>query len=188
MTAPRLVVLVGWPKAGKTTAAEILADHFGYTIADDGFPLRDFAIRHMGVEPGLVLSQEGKATKVPFLDGERTVRWILGEFGNALEKHFGDDIIPWMASLKLNPEMSYVMPSVRKDQALFWKRLGATVVEIVNPDATSSPHDFDRFNRECIDIRVVNDGLHQGLKPAKARARLHWRLQDALGLGMKRVA
>jgi hypothetical protein len=156
---PRLIALCGNPGSGKTTAAEILRDEYGYEIADDGLPLRQIAMKYMGLTEHQVFTQEGKLEKVELNGRTWTVREILGEIGNAFEEKFGGDIIPMMTHATLNPNKRYVMGSVRREQGFYWKREGALIIEVVNPAAPPSPYEFDRFNRAPVQTTIVNDFL-----------------------------
>jgi hypothetical protein len=179
-TLPRLIALCGNPLAGKTTAAELLQDVLGYTIADDGLPLRRMAMDYLGLTEDQVFTQSGKLEMVELNGKMWQVRDILGEIGNAFEEKFGGAIIPMMTHRTLDPGKRYVMASVRRDQGLYWAAQGALVVEIVNPLAGPSPFEFDQFNRAPIQKTILNDGQACGAPDAFARMLLKDRLLDML--------
>lgn len=177
---PRLIALCGNPLAGKTTAAEALRDMFGYTVADDGLPLRRMAMDYFGLTEHQVFTQAGKLEMVELNGKTWRVRDILGEIGNAFEEKFGGAIIPQMTHRTLDPTVSYVMASVRRDQGLYWAAQGALVIEIVNPQAGPSPFEFDSFNPAPVMARVLNDGLACGATEHQARILLKDRLFSLL--------
>lgn len=163
---PNLIALCGHPKSGKSTLAEELAAEFGYTILDDGVVLREIAVNQFGISPDDVLTQEGKAKLVDVAGTVMSIRQVLGKIGNGLENQFGPYIIPYLASLRMSPGKRYVMPSVRKTQGHYWKRLGAVVLEVRNPMAGPSGNDFDVFDDSVVDGYVRNDvavDCHRGL-------------------------
>jgi hypothetical protein len=158
---PRLIALCGNPGSGKSTAAQLLTKH-GYTIADDGLPLRQIAMQHLGLSEWNVSTQAGKLEEVDLNGRAWQAREILGEIGNAFEEKFGGEIIPMMTHRTLQPTRAYVMGSVRRDQGFYWREHGALVLEIVNPHAGPSKFEFDSYNQEPIHARIHNDG--QSLK------------------------
>lgn len=167
---PKIVALCGWPGSGKTTAQEILVERYGAIAIDDGWPLRDFAMRHLGLSLEDVTTQAGKAKTIEFAGQSFTVRWFLGEFGKQLEALLGKNAIAELSARLLEPDRLYVAGSVRGDQAQVWRKAGDTiVVEIDNPLAGPSPHDFDRYNDQLVDFIVQNHGLAWGHAPAAAR-------------------
>lgn len=181
MTIPKIIALCGHPTSGKTTAAEIINEVYGHELADDGRPLRLIAIDYMGLTPEQVFTQEGKLEKVQLNGREYTVREILGEIGNAFEEKFGGDIIPIM-SHNARPKGAYsVFGSVRREQGAYWKKQGALVLEIVNPDVGPSPYEFDTYNAAYADHQILNDGLHRGLSKAEARQDLLEKLVAVIG-------
>jgi hypothetical protein len=165
---PRIIALCGHPGSGKSTAQKILNERFGAINIDDGWPMRDFAIRHLGWSLEDVTTQEGKAEIVEFAGKEFQRRWLLGELGNAIEALLGPDVIPLMAARGLEPGRLYCAGSVRREQGNVWKRFGALIIKIDNPVAESSPYEFDRFNEALVDITIENHGLAWGHSPSAA--------------------
>jgi len=154
---PRLIALCGNPDSGKTTAAQILCDRYGYTLLDDGLPLRKIAMEHLGLTPDQVFTQDGKMEMVDIAGRKFAAREILGEIGNAFEEKFGEDSVPYMSLRGMDPEKRYVMGSVRREQGFFWKKRGAAVFEIRRATALPSKFAFDRFNSDAVDHVVPND-------------------------------
>lgn len=182
MHMPRIVALCGNPLSGKSTAAELLRDTYGYEIVDDGLPLRKIAMDYFGLTEAQVFTQEGKLEVVSLNGRDMTAREILGEIGNAFEEKFGADIIPLMAYNTMRPDQHYVLGSVRREQGHFWSDKGGVVIEIENPDAEVSRYEFDRYSKAAIHHTVLNDGLHEDLHEDDALFRLLERLSEVLDL------
>lgn len=178
---PRIIALCGNPTCGKSTAAEIISSVFGHTIADDGLPLRKIAMDYMGLTPDQVFTQEGKLEKVMLNGREWTVREILGEIGNAFEEKFGGDIIPIMSHHARPKDEMSVFGSVRREQGLYWRNVGALVLEIVNPLAGPSRYEFDTYNPAYCHAQIMNDGLARGLSKKDALQDLQDKLITAIG-------
>lgn len=163
----RLIALCGYPRCGKTLLADMIVLRYGAKLVDDGWPLRDFAIRHMGARPDDVTTQEGKARIAtmggqPVMDLEKnqpmTWRQVLGRIGDHLETLMGEDFLPRSALLACtDPDTVYVFPSVRKRQGLCYKASGGHVVEVVRP-GTAPTGAFDTYERSCLDVTLRNDG------------------------------
>jgi hypothetical protein len=160
---PRFIALCGHPRSGKTLTAQILHDDYGYKFVDDGFPMRDFAMRHLGLTHDQVYTQEGKAEFVEILGRRWQVREILGELGNHLEAMFGAHIMPHMSFAGLPAGGHFVFGSVRRDQARTHKSRGGIVIGVANPLAPPSPYEFDRFDETIVDHWIVNNAQARGL-------------------------
>ena len=167
-TVPHLIALCGNPGSGKSTAQKLLLQLYGHEPVDDGFAVRDIAMRHLGLSHDDVYTQEGKARSSEILGKTWQHRVILGEVANRLEEMFGDHIMPWIHTRKLDPAKRYSFGSVRRDQGLFYKQIGGVVIGIRNPLAPPSPNEFDRFDETVIDHWIDNDGLARGLEPEQA--------------------
>jgi dephospho-CoA kinase len=102
MTSPRIIALCGNPEAGKSEVQKILVERYGAIAIDDGWPMRDFAIRHLGLSYEDVTTQDGKAKIIELYGRKFTVRQLLGEFGNKLEELFGDDVLALMSAQYLS--------------------------------------------------------------------------------------
>lgn len=155
--SPQYIALFGNPGAGKTKAAEILQQQFGYILADDGLPLREIAMKYLGLTHRQCFTQEGKKEIIQINGRDWEARKVLGEIGNAFEDKFGGEIIPQMAHATFDLDEKYVMASCRREQGAYWKSVGAICVEIVNDFAPPSPFEFDWFNPTHIDYRIKND-------------------------------
>jgi len=177
---PRIIALCGKPRAGKSTAADLLKEIYGYEIVDDGLPLRQIAMSSLGLSETQVFTQAGKLQKVNLVGRTWSVREILGEIGNAFEEKFGGDIIPFMSARLMSPSKRYVLTSVRREQGNFWKEQGALVIEIDNPDVPESEFEFDQYSRAAIDRIILNDGLANGLAEDDALLDLCKKLQFAV--------
>lgn len=154
---PKYVALFGNPGAGKSTAAEIMCKRFDYTLADDGLPLREIAMKYLGLNHHQCFTQEGKKEIVRINGCDWEARKVLGEIGNAFEEKFGGEIIPQMTHATFELDRRYVMASCRREQGAYWKSVGALCIEITNRFAPPSPFEFDQFNPAHIDYRIEND-------------------------------
>lgn len=178
---PDYIAICGNPNSGKSTAAQIIADLYGYVLADDGLALRRIAIDYMGLTPEQCFTQEGKLEYVE-LNGRRwQAREILGEIGNAFEDRFGGDIIPIMAHHAQPKGVRAVFGSVRREQALYWRKQGAIVLEIVNPLAGESAYAFDRYNAGHAHHQILNDAQARGLEDKTGKLDLMAKIVDVLG-------
>jgi hypothetical protein len=178
----RLIALCGRPGSGKSEVARILAEEFGYQIADDGLPLRKIAMDHLGLLPHQVFTQEGKLETVTLNGREWTCREILGEIGNAFEEKFGGDIIPLMTHMGQDSRQRYVMGSVRREQGRYWASKGALVVEVWNNFVEDSPFEFDRYNRAHVHQVIRNDFQKGVTDPVEALKTLRQGIVDVIGL------
>lgn len=157
-SSPVYIALCGWPKTGKSEVQKILEARYGAISVDDGEPMRDFAIRHLGATFQDVHTQEGKARTVT-LHGGKTMTWrkFLGEFGNRIEELLGPDAIPEMAIAKCpTPGQVYSFGSVRREQGFVYRQQGGIVIEVQNRFVPASEHEFDRFNPEAVQFVIEN--------------------------------
>ena len=174
----RLIALCGAPGAGKTAVQEYLRTAYGVRPADDGWCLRDFAMRHLGLSEWHVKTQEGKASMVTLPGGKTmTAREALGEFGNRVEEVFGPDAIPEMALMNVRPGEVCSFGSTRRHQGHVYKRAGGIVVEIVRP-GHGIVNAFDWYDPQVVDITIPNNSSIE---------LLHHRIDRALGKRLHRV-
>lgn len=153
----QIIALCGAPGAGKTEVQKYLADTYGVVPVDDGHPLRDFAMRHLGLSKWHVSTQEGKASTVALPGGQTmTVREALGQLGNKIEELFGPDAIPEMALMKTYEPRAYSFGGVRRDQGRIYRDRGAKVVEIRRPGCVVV-NEFDHYNPAYVDAVINND-------------------------------
>lgn len=162
MILPHIIAICGNPTSGKSEVQRILATKGVYPI-DDGEPLRRFAVDSLGLLPADVRTQEGKLRATAILDRDWEHRKLLGEFGKKLEELFGPDIMPFMATRKLDPNVSYSFGCVRRKQGWFYKRLGGVVLGIERPGVKPSGNDFDEFDKTAVDHWIPNTGSLQDL-------------------------
>lgn len=180
---PRYIALMGNPTCGKSTAADLICELYParYELIDDGYPMRDFAIRHFGATWDDVHTQDGKLRKTTINGAEMEWRQALGWIGNGLEQIFGGNVIPEMAYARSDREFGRgIFGSVRREQGLYHRQRGAIVIELANPLAPPSPYEFDQYNAKHAHITVDNNGLANGLNNAQARADLKAKLKAVL--------
>ena len=185
-----IVALCGHPTSGKTEVQKILAKTWGIEPVDDGYCLRDFAMRHMGALREHVYSQDGKASLAymndePVLDartGEH-MQWrhVLGRIGWQFEELFGQDFIPATAVAGLKSGKAYSFGSVRRQQGFFYKKRGGLVVGVRAPWAGPSGNDFDAFDEGAVDIWINNDRKDLAELQEKVRSLLSPILHPKLG-------
>jgi hypothetical protein len=177
----KLIALCGAPQSGKTEVQKHLVEHYGAVAVDDGWPLRDFAIRHFGLSNWHVNTQAGKASFVKVPGGRlMRVRDILGEIGNKIEEAFGADAIPEMALQRATAQNVglLVFGSVRRQQGAFYKRHGATVIEIIRP-GYPVVNEFDQYDKSVVDRTIINN---------HTLGQLHQKVDLVMGaLGLPRV-
>lgn len=173
----KLIALCGAPGAGKSEVQQYLRKHYDVMSVDDGSPLRDFAMRHLGLSPWHVTTQDGKASTAVFPGGRpMVVRKALGELGNAIEALFGPDAIPAMAlahgleAAKAGGWKAICFGSVRREQGAFYKEHGAIVAEIKRP-GHNIVNEFDRYNPALADFTINNDS---NLEALHARIEFHF--------------
>lgn len=180
---PRHIALCGHPKSGKSTTQKILQLNFGVYQVDDGLVLREFAVKELGLSWFQVSTQTGKAETVERFGRTWTVRELLGQFGNAIEGVFGKHALPHMAIQKHEKDAGpFSYGSVRRDQGRVYQDAGGIVIEIQNPEALPSPHEFDRFDSSIVDYIIVNDGLARGLDAQAAYRDLEEKVRTVLEL------
>lgn len=167
---PRYIALCGWPKSGKDEVAKLLDAKAGYKLIDDGVVLRHAVPGLFGCDPEDPFSQEGKSKTYPTVCGDKSVRWMLGELGNALEKHFHEDFMPF-AAVRMAEERwqtgkseRFVFPSVRKRQGWFYRRQGGIIVRIDRPGVLPSEFEFDKWDESCVEYVLHNNGTLKDLE------------------------
>lgn len=156
------IALCGIPGSGKSEVQRILKEEFGTEPIDDGRSLRDCAKRCYGLSEWHVTTQEGKKSWVDVCGTHKQVRVLLGELGNFLEAAHGEGIQPTIAMRDAANVLafSYSYGSVRKKQGWHYKRAvtGGIVVEIVRPGREETGNDFDLYDKNAVDVVIMNDG------------------------------
>ncbi len=189
---PRFIAICGNPTSGKSTAQRLLHNALGYVPVDDGRPLRDIAVKWLGLTEHQVTTQVGKLEMVEINGRQWQVRDVLGEIGNAFEEKFGGDVIPLMAMQHygLLGEISrggYSFGSVRRKQGHFYRRHGGMVIEIERPGVGPSSFEFDRYDKDAIDFTVINDTSVEELEARLCDAVAQWASSAALDWAKKPV-
>jgi hypothetical protein len=153
----KFVALCGAPGSGKTEVQKFLASRYGMLSADDGHPIRDFAMKHFGMSRWHVYTQEGKASNYVLPGGViKPVRVVLGEIGNMIEAIAGPDAIPEMAIGNCDGGTRYSFGSCRRSQGHVYKQHGALVLEIKRPFCRVI-NEFDQYDASCVDHTINND-------------------------------
>jgi hypothetical protein len=180
----RHLALVGNPKCGKSTIADMLVDEFGAVVIDDGLPLRRALPILTGIPEAWCHSQEGKARGFELNGVQDVVRKGLGELGNWLEARYGEEVLAVLAmkhALEEHPTAPlYVYPSVRKTQGLAYRRAGGVVMQIDNPVAGPSGNAFDVWDTRSVDLVITNDPHEMGLDELRDYVRRFPELLSAL--------
>lgn len=173
----KIIALNGWPQSGKSAVADILQRRFGAVIVDDGLILRQAApVLFRGVKLDDCFTQEGKVKPVEINGKTYTVRQALGYLGQCLEDFFGEDYIPDQTVRRiaeLPDARYYVLPSVRKGQAHFYNRHGATTFEIDRIDVTPSENPFDVWDGTAVYEVIPNHGTLDQLEQEVMRSMFH---------------
>ena len=171
LNLPKYIALCGYSGAGKSEVQKILRADFDVLPVDDGWPLRDYAIRHMGATEAQVFTQEGK-TQLAWINGapvidhvtgsHMTWRQVLGRIGDQLEALMGTHHMAQCAMLRTelmpdsNPYKHFSFGSVRKDQAGAYKLKGGLVIGIKAPWAPWNENAFDLFDESAVDLWIEN--------------------------------
>ncbi|MCA2979552.1 MAG: hypothetical protein INH37_14850 [Myxococcaceae bacterium] len=152
-----MIGFCGAPGSGKSEACRVLGEQRGALEVDSAYPMRCFAIMHLGASQVDVWTQEGKRrpSTIPGLSW----RQVLGEMGAALET-IDPDILVRMALQRCTGAEIYANSSIRRGNGKLWREAGGLVVEIVRPGHTIV-NEFDRYDPAFITHRIVNDGTRE---------------------------
>jgi hypothetical protein len=167
----QFVGLCGYPAVGKSEVQKVLQDLYGFQIIDDAENLREAAKVLYGLEDWHVATQEGKSTILHLGDRRVTVRQVLGELGNHLEKsdpyHMPRHAVA--KALAGNPQGLFSLGSVRKDQGCFLKSSHEALIIEVTREGCAARGDFDEYDRSCLDFSLENFFDEGDPKGSKAR-------------------
>lgn len=164
----RYIALCGAPGVGKTTVADYLGVTFGADQIDDGACLRQASLILFGGTWACYNTQEGKARSKVICGKSYTNRQLLGQLGNLLEGHFGDQFMPEYAMQvaaridENRPPPFFVFPSVRKNQGITYRNHGGLVIEITRPGHVPI-NDFDHYDQSLVTHTIVNDSTEAEL-------------------------
>jgi hypothetical protein len=135
---PRYVALCGNPKSGKTEVQRILLENYTVQPVDDGFILRDIAMRHMGAKPADVETQEGKTGLAYWPNGDPVIDVRTGQH------------MTWRLILG-------------RIQGGYFKQHGGLIIGLRNPLALPTGNAFDVFDESLVDVWIDNDAQFRGL-------------------------
>lgn len=172
MLIPHIIAICGLPGSGKTTTQNLLEKHYGVIPIDDGKPMRDFCIQHLGMSHDDVYTAEGKEGTVEILGKTWQRRKILGEIGRCYEEMFGASILSYIATLGLNPRKSYSFGSVRMGQAAWYRDLGGLVLGVRSPGIKPTGNTWDTFDESLVHLWLENNALWAGDNAEDARSDL----------------
>lgn len=166
MKKPLIVALCGIPKAGKSTVQEILKEEYDIAPFDDGGVIRSHCQELFGLTRDDTHTQEGKERYTTVGDTRIQNRVILGDYGDALEKMFGEFTIPnWAIRTALkdhrqthSSNIGYSFGSVRRNQGKAYLNAGGVVVEVVNPRAEPTDNIWDLYEKGNITHTLDNSG------------------------------
>lgn len=178
---PRFIALCGNPGSGKSLVQGILRADYDVAPIDDGWNLRDYAIRHMGASSADVTTQEGKAS-LAYMSGEpvrdvrtgehMTWRQVLGRIGNQFEALFGQDHQAFCALLRTERHATgtFSFGSVRRKQGWLYRKRGGVVVGIRAPWAEREINEFDAFDTDAVNYWLENDVKDEAVLREKVAA------------------
>jgi hypothetical protein len=155
-----MIGICGYPQHGKSTAQRFLA-LLGVEPRDDAEALRRGAMEAFGLTHEQVTTQEGKAQFCEAFGQRMTVRQALGDYGQVYERKYGPNYWVEMAVEQLRAERVTTpisFGSLRRSQCSVIKDNGGFVLEILAPDRPISKHAFDEYDRDYVDIQIINDG------------------------------
>jgi len=165
---PLFVALNGQPKSGKSTVQRILKKHFNIMPIDDGAVLRQHCQELFNLTKHDVESQEGKASYTEIQGVAWENRKILGEYGNLLEKTFGQFTVPEWAVRQakadwenwensLDRPLGYSFGSCRRGQGEYYQKEGGIVIEIVRSHVETSENIWDMYDQRWVTCSFTND-------------------------------
>lgn len=162
---PLMIGICGFPQHGKSTAQRFLS-LLGVQPRDDADALRRGAMQHFGLTYEQVTTQAGKTQLCQAFGHTMTVRQALGDYGQVYERRFGPDYWVEQAVEQLRAERVQApvsFGSLRRSQPSVIKRNGGFIIEILDPKGPPPIHDFDHFDRDDVDVQVINDSSLMGL-------------------------
>lgn len=154
----KIIGICGYPKHGKSTAQGFL-ERFGVRAIDDSLPLRLLTMERYGLSLEDVTTQEGKAKLVARRDyGDIVqVRQAIGDLGKEYEYEHGPNYWIERAIEAIDGDSPVSFGSVRMSQGHAIRAAGGMVIEIFDPRRPTSPHDFDQYDRDAVDARILNN-------------------------------
>jgi predicted ATPase len=157
---PLMIGINGFPTHGKSTAQRFLS-LLGVEARDDARSLREGAMKEFGLTYEQVTTQEGKLQLVEAFGRTMTVRQVLGDYGQIFERRYGPNY--WIAieierlrAERVKRPVSF--GSLRRSQASVIKENGGFVIEVLDPRKPISKHAFDEYDRDYVDVQIINDG------------------------------
>jgi dephospho-CoA kinase len=147
-----LIGLCGKPQSGKSEVRFILEKQFGFETVNVKLPIIRACHELTGVPFEQFTTQEGKAS---LYKGE-PLRNLMGKVGAVMEKLFGDYHTIERALEEHNiTNGKYVVDSLRMTQP---SHFIGKVVEVVSNRSIDTGNDFDFYDCEFPDYRLMNNG------------------------------
>lgn len=163
---PLLVGICGAPESGKSAVQEIMNEKYGFVSFDDGEVIRQHCMNLFDLTQAQVYTQSGKKTSVLINGRTWMVRDVLGEYGRAIERTFGEDSVPTWAlreALRRHSGASGIsFGSVRRLQGKLFLQRGGFVLEVTRP-GKMVVNEFDRYEPTLVTHRLLNDGSLEDL-------------------------
>lgn len=179
---PQIIGLTGKARHGKTTVAEHLRDHYGYTIVSAAEPLKALVIA--GLERNPPPDTEGQWNWDRLVRHDRTpfTRWLLQYVGTDIGRAIDPDIWAAMLANEIGrTEGSVVVPDVRfENEAAVIEALGGEVWRIVRPNCPGGVEHGAGHVSETEQERIV---VARTITAGEGVVRLRELVDDEMGVG-----
>lgn len=164
MRKPYLIGLCGQPGSGKSAIQEVLYKEFNIQPVDDGAIIRQHCSELFDADIEDLQTQEGKRGFMDVNGAEWQRRKVLGEYGYALEKTFGELTVPNYAIRKvlknhsrIDGPVGYSFGSVRRGQGAAYINAGGIVIEVVRSGVLESENLWDGYEQDYVSYTFRND-------------------------------
>lgn len=163
-----IIGITGKKRAGKTTVANMLAEHYGFVVLSFAGPLKDAVKDIYGLSDRQVEGTGYDREKILPEFGV-SVRTILQQMGVAARAISEDTWVRHMdrSITALPPDTDIVVPDMRfLNESAFLRSRGATLVRVDRPGvATSDTHISEtEMSQIAVDHVIGNDGTVDDLR------------------------